>query len=161
LALLARDEGSPIERLVDEVVTAPSLSMTIDRLAAGYFDALLVFMICGLARDREQSRAIVDIVGSRGIDLVGEIDICTFAALIADARIVLTNHTANRAPRGCAARAAGGASTSRRAKSRMPACTCSRRAMTGARGDDCGRATHTCPWRRNRARRSIVARSYW
>lgn len=53
----------------------------------------LPVVLCGGPRDRAQSEELVTILGSRGVDLVGETNVCTFAALIAGARLVLTNNT--------------------------------------------------------------------
>jgi ADP-heptose:LPS heptosyltransferase len=50
-------------------------------------------VVCGAERDRARADEIAAILGPHGIDLVGETDLCTFAALIADARLVLTNNT--------------------------------------------------------------------
>jgi ADP-heptose:LPS heptosyltransferase len=54
----------------------------------------LPVVLCGSARDRDRTPALAAVLGTRGIDLVGRTDACTFAALIADARLVLTNNTA-------------------------------------------------------------------
>ncbi|WP_434415993.1 glycosyltransferase family 9 protein [Nannocystis pusilla] len=62
------------------------------RALAEYADLRLV--VCGAARDRERARELLPLLGPRGLDLVGETDLPEFAALLAGARLVLTNNTA-------------------------------------------------------------------
>lgn len=54
----------------------------------------LPIVVCGADRDRARAVEVMEILGGRGIDLVGATDVCTFAALVADARLVLTQNTA-------------------------------------------------------------------
>jgi ADP-heptose:LPS heptosyltransferase len=62
------------------------------RLLAQAMDLRVV--VCGGQRDRARASQVMEILGANGIDLVGATDLCTFAALIADARLVLTQNTA-------------------------------------------------------------------
>jgi ADP-heptose:LPS heptosyltransferase len=55
--------------------------------------AQLPIVICGMARERMRAEIIADILGERGINLVGDTDVGSFAALIAGARLVLTNNS--------------------------------------------------------------------
>ncbi len=54
----------------------------------------LPVVVCGAERDRARASEVMEALGEWGIDLVGATDVCTFAALIADARLVLTQNTA-------------------------------------------------------------------
>jgi ADP-heptose:LPS heptosyltransferase len=54
----------------------------------------LPILVCGAQRDRARASEVMEILGARGIDLVGATDVCTFAALIENARLVLTQNTA-------------------------------------------------------------------
>ncbi|EYB69160.1 hypothetical protein DEIPH_ctg011orf0147 [Deinococcus phoenicis] len=49
--------------------------------------------VTGVAKDRERSGALLAELGPVGVDLLGQTDLATFAALIAGARLVLTNNT--------------------------------------------------------------------
>lgn len=51
-------------------------------------------VMVGAERDRDRSRPLAALLGPRAVDLVGDTGLATFAALIADARLVLTNNTA-------------------------------------------------------------------
>ncbi|MDC0715664.1 glycosyltransferase family 9 protein [Nannocystis bainbridge] len=62
------------------------------RALAEYADLRVV--VCGSARDRDRARELAPLLGPRGLDLVGETDLLEFAALLAGARLVLTNNTA-------------------------------------------------------------------
>jgi ADP-heptose:LPS heptosyltransferase len=54
----------------------------------------LPVVMCGAPRDRPRAAALAGILGDRGVDLVGDTDLPTFAGLLAGARLVLTNNTA-------------------------------------------------------------------
>jgi ADP-heptose:LPS heptosyltransferase len=54
----------------------------------------LPVVVCGAERDCARADQVMEVLGANGIDLVGATDVCTFAALIADARLVLTQNTA-------------------------------------------------------------------
>ncbi|MDC0671917.1 glycosyltransferase family 9 protein [Nannocystis radixulma] len=54
----------------------------------------LPVVMCGAPRDRARAVALARVLGDRGIDLVGDTDLPEFAALLAGARLVLTNNTA-------------------------------------------------------------------
>lgn len=62
------------------------------RALAEYADLRL--LVCGAARDRDRARELLPLLGPRALDLVGETDLPEFAALLAGARLVLTNNTA-------------------------------------------------------------------
>ncbi|WAS89782.1 glycosyltransferase family 9 protein [Nannocystis punicea] len=62
------------------------------RALAEYADLRL--LVCGAARDRQRVGELAALLGPRGVDLVGETDLPEFAALLAGARLVLTNNTA-------------------------------------------------------------------
>lgn len=49
--------------------------------------------VTGVEKDRERSRDLLAELGPAGVDLLGRTDLPTFAALIAGARLVLTNNT--------------------------------------------------------------------
>lgn len=53
----------------------------------------LAVVVCGAARDRARARPLADALGARGVDLVGQTDLPTYAALIAAARLVLTQNS--------------------------------------------------------------------
>ncbi len=53
----------------------------------------LSVLLCGAAKDRARAAPLARLLGPRGIDLVGATDLPIFAALIAGARLVLTNNT--------------------------------------------------------------------
>lgn len=55
----------------------------------------LPVVICGADRDRARAEPLAAVLGDRGIDLVGETGLPVFAALIAGARLVLTNNTSS------------------------------------------------------------------
>ncbi|WP_197050795.1 glycosyltransferase family 9 protein [Deinococcus sp. YIM 77859] len=50
-------------------------------------------VVTGVAKDRERRQALLAELGELGVDLLGKTDLPTFAALIAEARLVLTNNT--------------------------------------------------------------------
>ena len=54
----------------------------------------LPVVLCGAARDHARAAPLVGLLGPRGVDLVGATDLPIFAALIASARLVLTNNSA-------------------------------------------------------------------
>lgn len=56
--------------------------------------AELAIVMCGADRDRSRADSLTPLLGERGANLVGETDLPTFAALIADARLVMTQNTA-------------------------------------------------------------------
>ncbi|MCA1727899.1 MAG: glycosyltransferase family 9 protein [Actinobacteria bacterium] len=50
-------------------------------------------VVTGAGADRERSGSILNILGDRGVDLVGTTDLSELAALVESARLVLTNNT--------------------------------------------------------------------
>jgi len=53
----------------------------------------LLVVVSGSRREREKSGAVLDVLGPKAIDLVGQTDVCQFAALVAHSRVVLTGNT--------------------------------------------------------------------
>jgi ADP-heptose:LPS heptosyltransferase len=54
----------------------------------------LPVVVCGAVRDRARASELMEVLGANAIDLVGATDVCSFASLIADAQLVLTQNTA-------------------------------------------------------------------
>ena len=50
-------------------------------------------VVTGMANDRHRSRPLLDQLGSHAIDLIGDTDLSELAALIANARLMLSNNT--------------------------------------------------------------------
>jgi len=53
----------------------------------------LPIVVTGTDKDRDRARPLLDILGESAIDLIGATSLTEFAALIANARLVLTNNT--------------------------------------------------------------------
>jgi ADP-heptose:LPS heptosyltransferase len=50
-------------------------------------------VVSGSRREREKSGPVFEVLGSEAINLVGQTDVCQFAALVAHSRVVLTGNT--------------------------------------------------------------------
>ncbi|HXK60398.1 MAG TPA: glycosyltransferase family 9 protein [Acidobacteriota bacterium] len=100
LGLLARNAGLEISQ--DYIVlnpwtscdsrTYPSVRFAQAARALSEITGMRV-ALSGAPKERQKSPEILQILGTRAVDLVGRTDVCQFAALVARARVVLTGNT--------------------------------------------------------------------